>query len=177
MFTCHNFIEKKSTSCKANLEDALWLSHAHCVKKLLEYDSIRKKINAPQYQGLFEKLISPLHFALWYARAEIVSILIEGGADPHAIDCHGWDSCHFAAFSMVESYEKIKILLAVGAECTRKTKLKATALDIALSWNNMNAAQLLIAHNVTSDDPAYQKEITALRALSEVQPMLALSTH
>jgi hypothetical protein len=155
---------KGPPSCRGEFQEAIWLSHAHCVKELLKCDSIRKGLNNSSYEGLYEKYtITPLHYALWYARAEIVSILLAEGANKDHIDETGWDSFHFAAFSVIESHKKVELLLSTGISCTRKTKNHTTAVDIAISWGNRDSARLLIAHGAISENPLYHDAIKALK--------------
>ena len=83
---------------------------------------------------LFILQMTVLHLAAEFkCSAEIVNILIEAGADVHAVNCSQSSPLHFA--SKYSSVPVVKVLLEAGADVNAVNCLQRSPLHYASGWN------------------------------------------
>ena len=98
------------------------------------------EVNPPECAG---KDASPLHFAA-NGTPELVKMLLDAGADVHALDDEQSSPLHWAA--EMKDPAITMLLLEAGADYTKIDGTERTPLDIALSLKNTVVADLLMEH-------------------------------
>lgn len=75
--------------------------------------------------------------------AASVAMMIEKGADVHAMDLNGWTPLHAAAYHGQD--EIAKILLTSGADVNARNKLQETPLHLAAKWPQDKIVEVLLS--------------------------------
>lgn len=74
--------------------------------------------------------------------AASVAMMIDKGADVHAIDVNGWTPLHAAAYHGQD--EIAKILVLSGADVNARNKLQETPLHLAAKWPQDKVVDVLL---------------------------------
>jgi ankyrin repeat protein len=72
-----------------------------------------------------------LHYCAFYGAFEIARLLVKRGADLHLIDAFGNEPVWTAALTAKGDYRMVELLVAHGANVTRKNKAGRSVLDFA----------------------------------------------
>jgi len=83
-----------------------------------------------------------LHLASSRGEAEIVSLLLENGAEVNVKNKFGWTPLQLAASG--GHLEVVRLLLNSGADVTIKNKFGRTALDYAVRNSHVDIVRLLV---------------------------------
>jgi hypothetical protein len=70
-----------------------------------------------------------MQWAASYGQEKSISLLLDAGCDPSAVNSKGWSALHYAAFN--GQLECLRLLLKSGADYTTKNEAGYTALDLA----------------------------------------------
>ena len=89
---------------------------------------------------------TPLLIACETCRPELVSFLLQRGANAEAADDEGWTCLHCACRNGAFGREIIPLLVKAGADVTEKTSSGHDALSVALAKSNAMAETLLQYH-------------------------------
>ena len=116
---------------------ASFFGHPETVKLLLDTGAIVNQPSQNNWQ------VQPLHSAVASRNTEIVTLLLQHGADINVRQQHGFTPLHTAA--QHGDAEMIKILLEHQADINAITNAGETAMDIALKCNHTEAAHMFVA--------------------------------
>lgn len=92
---------------------------------------------------------TPLHFAVTFARPEILSELLAAGCDVNAADDTGMTPLHVAAF--IGLPPAVPILVEAGADIERTDKFGDTPLHTAAMRGMTGAVEALLAAGAKTD--------------------------
>ena len=84
----------------------------------------------------------PLHFAATNGDVELVSLLLDRGAEINAATQDGWTALHFACLRGNEGL--VQLLLDRGADVSMTTRSGMSALSIATSEGDRDIVELLL---------------------------------
>ncbi|EGW06850.1 Ankyrin repeat domain-containing protein 36 [Cricetulus griseus] len=115
-------VNDKDTRKRTALHFACFYGHLHLVHFLLFNDC---EINA-----LDKKKCTPLMKAVQSRETEIVTVLLDQGADPNIKDINGESAIHQAVY--VDSLEIVRNLHEFGGDIEDKTKVKIFANQIPM---------------------------------------------
>ncbi len=112
---------------------------------------------------------TPLFFACRNGRADLVSFLLQRGANIKAVDGNGWNCLHLACLNGAFGKDIIPLLITAGVDVTAKTNDDEDALAFALE-TNYDMAETLLRHLPHGSKPAWQKG-------SEQDPIGGMTMH
>ena len=109
---------------------------------------LRKPFNP---NGLFERqaLLRALHSAAVNGHSQIVELLLDAGASPHAADVYGKTALYWAAGK--GHLEVVKLLLEAGADKDETNPAGRTALHFAAKQGHSEVVRLLLAAGAAKD--------------------------
>ncbi len=93
---------------------------------------------------------TPLIDAAYNEHADVVSLLLQRGADVNSVDCDGWSALHCAAWHDL-SGRCVELLLRAGADVDARNTNGATPLHCAVWSNNEEAVRALLAAGTGRD--------------------------
>ncbi len=128
-------IEVKDIAGRTPLINAAIEDSIPIVKILLEHGA---NIETQDNNGY-----SALHFACQNQSIEMTKLLIEKGSQIDAVDAHGNTPLGRAVFNSHGRGEVIQLLLAAGADKTKKNNHGISPLDLAKSIANYDVKQFL----------------------------------
>ncbi|THC90148.1 hypothetical protein EYZ11_010390, partial [Aspergillus tanneri] len=97
---------------------------------------------------------TPLHFAASIGSLKTVRILLDAGADPHAVDHYNRSPLFMA--SEGNHVKMVELLLASGAEIPSDAPMRLKELQCAINWRNRKAKKLKAKGRISTDTiPAY----------------------
>ncbi|QMU27278.1 ankyrin repeat domain-containing protein [Adhaeribacter radiodurans] len=116
---------------------ASFFGHADTVKLLIEKGANVNQASKNDWQ------VQPLHSAVAARSLEIVTYLLENGAEVNTQQQHGFTPLHAAAQN--GDADMIKLLLEHKADINATTSSGETAMDIALKCKHTEAAHMFVA--------------------------------
>ncbi len=127
------------------------------LKKLLDGDPAL--VDSPHADGM-----TPLHYAVDAGELEAASLLIDRGADLHAVNVKSETPLHIAAFK--GNAAAVKLLLAHGADVTKREMRHRTPLYLACNWgSDLETVKLLIDAGSDVNDKNVNGEILLVSTL------------
>lgn len=87
---------------------------------------------------------SPLHFSARANAAEVTKVLLEAGANVHALDKFGNTPLFHAVFNCKEDGTVIRYLRLAGAEPTSENSYGVSPAKLARTISNYNVAQFFV---------------------------------
>ena len=112
------------------------------------------------YDGKYQR--TPLHWAAIMGQAEVIRLLLDAGANPHAVDKIGRTPLHWSVRS--NSVESVKELLDAGSNPQLIDELGYNVICIATEDNlgNEGILRLLVERGTEIDSPSFPGGDTAL---------------
>ena len=123
-----------------------------------------------------ESKLTPLMNAAWYGDLEMVQVLLDFGADVHALDPNNWTPIHFVpqgsqSFDILHHGPQMladiaRLLLEHRADVNAETRYGSTPLHVAVEWETVEVVRVLLEHgaNVGAED---NEGITPLHGAAE----------
>lgn len=142
--------------CGPSIHNAVAKNDIETVRALLEEN--KDYCNARDRIGK-----TPMHFAITFARPEILDALIAAGCDVNAADDTGMTPLHVAAF--IGLPPAMPILIEAGADIERKDSFGDTPLHTAAMRGMTGAVEALLAAGASSG--AKNKEGLTPKQLAE----------
>ena len=152
---------------RVSIHDASKYGNIEAVKQHLAYGT---DVNARDVVG------TPLHYATFGGRKEVVELLIDSGADVSAKDVGGWTPLHLAAGG--DHKEIAELLIAEGADVNAKNVDGETPLDLVgtrKSWSRLlrkhggkTAKELALMPRLTYSRGLFEFSFTAMDGVTYV---------
>lgn len=117
-----------------------------------------------KYNSLFKEMTNPLHLAIAYSKVEVISNLLDRGADVNAIEVEGITPLHVAIKR--EKINILRLLLKAGAN-VNSTDHKYTPLHLAIYSKKVNILKLLLEADGVDVEEKGKYDCTPLQLAAE----------
>lgn len=128
------FVVSALVSCTPSIHDVVARGDVELVTTMIEADA-----SLVHARNDMEK--TPLHYAVTNRKDEIITLLIEQGAEVDAADLTGMTPLHVAA--TLDRYDQAVLLLDNGAEIEARDSFEDTPLHSAAMHGNLKVLNLL----------------------------------
>jgi ankyrin repeat protein len=149
-----------------NIFEASAVGDAKRIRELLEADAIQ--VNSYAHDGW-----TPLHLASFFGRQEAALVLLENGADLHALSKN--ETCNTPLHAAVAkgNADLVKLLLAAGADANAKTGNGWTPLHHAAFTGNQEITRILLAQRPDANAKNDKGQTALMIAVEKGHPEIA----